>query len=83
VVCAKVWAVTQLGIGLAVFLMARNISTWKTTRWAKFYARHPAAAAKNPLSKHAGTERSMRLGAFMWRLIGGLIALSGLLRLFS
>lgn len=79
----KLWAIALVGVGLAVFVMARHISTWKTTGWTKFYARHPVAAAKNPLSKHAGSERSIRVGAFMWRLVGGLIAVRGLLQLFS
>jgi len=36
---------------------------------------------KNPLSVHAGTERSIRLGAVMWRIVGAAIALNGVVRL--
>jgi hypothetical protein len=46
-----------------------------------FYQRHPKAAEKNPLSVHAGTDRSIRLGAFMWRVVGLCILLNGLIRL--
>src|ERR1700722_4160937 len=77
----RVWAIILLGVGVAVFAMARQIATWKTRAWAKFYAQHPGAAKKNPLSKHAGSDRSVRLGTFMWRLVGGAIAGNGLLRL--
>jgi hypothetical protein len=74
------WAIILIGLGVAIFAMARQIATWKTRAWAKFYAQHPGAAEKNPLSKHAGSDRSVRLGTFMWRLVGGAIALNGLLR---
>jgi hypothetical protein len=33
------------------------------------------------LSVHAGTERSIRLGAVMWRIAGAAIALNGVIRL--
>jgi hypothetical protein len=75
------WAIVLLVIGLLVMVMATKISTWKTQAWARFYARHPDAAQQNPLSKHAGSERSIRLGAAMWRLIGGLILLNGVIQL--
>ena len=37
----RVWAIILLGVGVAVFAMARQIATWKTRAWAKFYAQHP------------------------------------------
>ncbi len=77
----RVWAIMLLGVGVAVFALARQIATWKTGAWAKFYAQHPRAAEKNPLSKHAGSDRSIRLGTFMWRLVGVAIALNGIIRL--
>lgn len=77
----KVWAVLLMGIGFAVIASARQISTLKSSAWARFYNRHPVAAEKNPLSKHAGTERSIRLGALMWRIVGAAIVLNGLIRL--
>jgi hypothetical protein len=40
----RVWAIILLGVGVAVFAMARQIATWKTRAWAKFYAQHPGAA---------------------------------------
>lgn len=46
----RVWAIIILGVGVGVFAMARQIATWKTLAWAKFYARHHGAAEKNPLS---------------------------------
>jgi len=49
----RVWAIILLGVGVGIFAMARQIATWKTRTWAKFYAQHPGAAEKNPLSKHA------------------------------
>jgi hypothetical protein len=70
-----------IATGIVVFAFARKISTLKSSAWARFYQRHPKAAEKNPLSIHAGTERSIRLGAFMWRVIGIVIALNGLIRL--
>lgn len=75
------WAIILIGLGGAVFAMARQIATWKTRAWAKFYAQHPGAAERNPLSKHAGSDRSVRLGMLMWRLVGVGIAVNGLLRL--
>ena len=75
----RLWAIIVVGLGMTIFAMARRIATWKTRAWAGFYARHPRAAEKNPLFKHAGTERSVRLGTFMWRLIGVVITLNGLL----
>jgi hypothetical protein len=69
--------------GIAVFGFARQISALKSSAWAGFYQRHPKAAERNPLSVHAGTQRSIRLGAFMWRVIGIGIALNGLIRLLS
>jgi hypothetical protein len=42
----RVWAIILLGVGIAVFAMARQIATWKTRAWAKFYAQHPGAAEK-------------------------------------
>ena len=77
----RVWAVVLIGIGFAVVVSARRISTLKSSAWARFYKRHPAAAETNPLSKHSGTERSIRLGAMMWRIVGAAIVLNGLLRL--
>jgi hypothetical protein len=77
----RVWAIILLGVGVAVFAMARQIATWKTRAWAKVYAQHPGAGERNPLSKHAGSDRSVRLGTFMWRLVGVAIAVNGLLRL--
>jgi hypothetical protein len=74
-------AFSLIGIGILVFVLARQISTLKSSAWARFYQRHPRAAEKNPLSVHAGTERSIRLGAFMWRIVGAAIALNGLIRL--
>lgn len=76
----RVLAVILLVLGVLVFAMARQIATWKTRAWAKFYAQHPKAAEKNPLSKHAGTDRSIRLGTFMWRLVGVAITLNGIIR---
>jgi len=64
-----------------VFAFARKISALKSTAWARFYQRYPKAAEKNPLSAHAGTERSIRLGVFTWRLVGIGILLNGLIRL--
>jgi len=62
-------------VGVIVFAFARKISA------LRFYQRHPKAAEKNPLSVHAGTDRSIRLGAFMWRVVGLGILLNGLIRL--
>ena len=64
-----------------MFGFAKQISTLKSSAWARFYQRHPKAAERNPLSVHAGTERSIRVGAFMWRVIGAIIAFNGLIRL--
>jgi hypothetical protein len=75
------WAVFLIAAGVLVFSLARQISTLKSSAWARFYQRHPLAAEKNPLSVHAGTERSIRLGALMWRIIGAAIVLNGLIRL--
>jgi hypothetical protein len=66
---------------VTVFAFARKISTLKSTAWARFYQRHPKAAITNPRSVHAGTERSIRLGAFMWRVVGVAIVFNGLIRL--
>ena len=77
----RVWAVILLGLGASIFAMARHIATWKTRAWAKFYVQHPGAAEKNPLSKYAGSDRSIRLGTFMWRVVGVAIALNGAIRL--
>jgi hypothetical protein len=55
----RVWAIILLGVGVGIFAMARQIATWKTRTWAKFYAQHPGAAEKNPLSKHARKGSSM------------------------
>jgi hypothetical protein len=77
----KAWAVILVGLGVLIFAMARHIATWKTRAWAKFYVQHPGAAEKNPLSKHAGSDRSIRLGTFMWRVVGVAIALNGVIRL--
>lgn len=76
----RVWVVFLIGIGVAVIASARRISTLKSSAWARFYKRHPVAAEKNPLAKHAGTERSIRLGAMMWRIVGAAIVLNGLIR---
>jgi len=77
----RVWAVILLGLGASIFAMARQIATWKTRAWGKFYVQHPGAAEKNPLSKHAGSDRSIRLGTMMWRAVGVAIALNGVIRL--
>jgi hypothetical protein len=77
----RVLALSLIGIGVSVIVFARQISTLKSSAWARFYQRHPRAAEKNPLSVHAGTERSIRLGAFMWRIVGAAIAFNGLIRL--
>lgn len=77
----RFWAVLLIAVGILVFLSARRLSTWKSSAWARFYQRHPHAAEKNPLSVHAGTEKSIRVGAMMWRIIGIAIALNGFLRL--
>ena len=77
----KVLAFSLIAIGVLVFAFARQISTLKSSAWARFYQRHPRAAEKNPLSVHAGTDRSIRLGALMWRIIGAVIILNGLIRL--
>ena len=77
----KALAFSLIAIGILVFVLARQISTLKSSAWARFYQRHPQAAEKNPLSVHAGTERSIRLGAVMWRIVGAAIALNGLIRL--
>jgi hypothetical protein len=66
---------------LSFSLFARQISTVKSSAWARFYQRHPQAAEKNPLSVHAGTERSIRLGTMMWRIVGAAIVLNGAIRL--
>jgi len=76
----KALAFFLIAIGI-LLVFARQISTLKSAAWARFYQRHPQAAEKNPLSVHAGTERSIRLGAFMWRIIGAAIVLNGLIRL--
>jgi hypothetical protein len=60
----RVWAIILLGLGVSIFAMARQIAKWKTRAWAKFYAQHPGAAERNPLSKHAGSDRSVRLGGW-------------------
>jgi hypothetical protein len=65
----KVLAFSLMVIGILVFALARQISPLKSSAWGRFYQRHPRAAEKNPLSVHAGTERSIRLGAVMWRII--------------
>ena len=77
----KTLAFSLIAVGILVFVFARQISTRKSSAWARFYQRHPRAAEKNPLSVHAGTERSIRLGTFMWRIVGVAIALNGLIRL--
>jgi hypothetical protein len=77
----KALAFSLIAIGILVFVFARQISTLKSSAWARFYQRHPQAAEKNPLSVHAGTERSIRLGAVMWRIVGAAIVLNGLIRL--
>jgi len=76
----RLWAVFLIAAGVLVFAFARQISTLKSSAWARFYQRHPRAAEKNPLSVHAGTERSIRLGAVMWRIVGAAIVLNGLIR---
>jgi hypothetical protein len=73
--------VVLIAAGTTVFAFAKKISTLKSSAWARFYQRHPKAAERNPLSVHAGTERSIRLGAFMWRLVGVAIILNGVIRL--
>ena len=74
-------AFSLIAIGILVYVFARQISTLKSSAWARFYQRHPRAAEKNPLSVHAGTERSIRFGAVMWRIVGVAIALNGWIRL--
>lgn len=77
----RLLAILLIALGVTVFAFARKISTLKSTAWARFYQRHPKAADTNPLSVHAGTERSIRLGAFMWRVVGVAIVFNGLIRL--
>ena len=77
----RLLAILLIALGVTVFAFARRISTLKSTAWARFYQRHPKAADTNPLSVHAGTERSIRLGAFMWRVVGVAIVFNGLIRL--
>jgi hypothetical protein len=74
-------AAAFFAVGILLIVFARQVSTLKTNAWARFYRNRPKAAAVNPLSKHAGTEASVKTGAFMWRLIGGLLVLNGFLRL--
>jgi hypothetical protein len=66
---------------LRVFTFAHKISTLKSSAWARFYKSHPKAAERNPLSVHAGTEHSIRVGKFIWRLIGIAMVLNGWTRL--
>jgi hypothetical protein len=77
----KALAFSLIAIGILVVVFARQISTLKSSAWARFYQRHPQAAEKNPLSVHAGTERRIRLGAVMWRIVGAAIVLNGVIRL--
>lgn len=77
----KVFAILLITAGTLGFGFARQISTLKSSAWARFYKRHPDAAQRNPLSVHAGTEQSIRLGAVMWRIVGAAIILNGLIRL--
>jgi len=77
----RLWAVFLIAAGVTVFGFAKQISTLKSSAWARFYQRHPKAAERNPLSVHAGTERSIRVGAFMWRVIGAIVAFNGLIRI--
>jgi hypothetical protein len=77
----RAWAVFRIALGIVVFAFARQISALKSRAWARFYRRHPGAAETNPLSVHAGTERSIRLGAVMWRIVGAAIVLNGVIRL--
>ena len=77
----KTLAFSLIAIGILVLAFARQISSLKSSAWARFYQRHPRAAEKNPLSVHAGTERSIRLGVVMWRIVGAAIILNGLIRL--
>lgn len=77
----RLWAAILIAVGITVFAFAKQVSTLKSSAWAQFYQRHPKAAERNPLSVHAGTERSIRLGAFMWRLVGIVIIFNGLIRL--
>lgn len=72
----KTLAFSLIAIGFLVFVFSRQISTLKSSAWARFYQRHPRVAEKNPLSVYAGTELSIRLGAFMWRIVGAAIALN-------
>jgi len=69
--------------GLVLIVFANAISRIKTEGWAAFYRKHPHAAAANPLSGYAGSEKSKRLGSFMWRLNGALLIFLGLLRLLT
>jgi len=77
------WAFFLIAAGITVFGFAKQISTLKSSAWARYYQRHPNAAERNPLSVHAGTERSIRLGSFMWRVIGAIIAFNECYRDFS
>jgi hypothetical protein len=77
----RLWAVILIAAGTTVFAFAKQISALKSSAWARYYQRHPKAAQRNPLSVHAGTESSIRFGAFMWRLVGLAIILNGLIRL--
>jgi hypothetical protein len=72
----RLWAVLLIAAGTTVFAFARQISALKSSAWARFYQHHPKAAKRNPLSVHAGSERSIRMGAFMWRLVGAVIILN-------
>lgn len=72
---------TLIVAGSTLILLARRISTFKSNAWTRFYRSHPKAAEVNPLAHHAGSEKSIALGAFMWRLGGVLLVLNGLLRL--
>src|ERR1700730_12616511 len=77
----RLLAVLLIAVGVTVFAFARKISILKSTAWARFYQHHPKAGERNPLSVHAGTERSIRLGALMWRSVGVAILLNGLIQL--
>ena len=78
----RLLAVLLIAVGVSVFAFAKKISILKSTAWA-LYRHHPKAGERNPLSVHAGTERSLRLGALMWRLVGVAIMLNGLIQLMS
>jgi len=74
-------AIAFFVVGITLLVFAKQLSTLKSNAWRRFYQRRPDAAAANPLSKFAGTEKSIKTGAMMWRIVGVLLIINGLLRL--